>query len=202
MESIYRSPRALRAAFFLSAVFCAGSAAATTVIRSIGTNAGNLHAIGMASVPISSTTVTFTSPLPAQTAVGAVGMGDVLVIQGETLFIASYDSPTQVTLQSAATVDHSTPTTSFTVTRAFNTLQAWENARDGDLVGLNLMEVGVAYKDGTFAETLTIDGSTTDSSHFMHLTVAPGQRHNGTAGTGVVLDGQVADRLGIEVLND
>jgi hypothetical protein len=172
------------------------------VIRSIGTNTGNLHASGMASVTIGSTTVTFTSSLPAQTAVGAVGMGDVLVIGGETLFIASYDSPTQVTLQSAATVDHSPPTTSFTVTRAFNTLQAWENARDGNLVGLNLMEVGVAYKDGPFTETLTIDGSTTDSSHFMHLTVVPGQRHNGTAGTGVVLDGQVADRMGIEVMDN
>ncbi len=202
MESIYRLPQALRTALLVTAMFYAGSAAAATVIRSIGTNAGNLHATGMASVPIASTTVTFTSPLPAQTAVGAVGMGDVLVIQGETLFIASYDSPTQVTLQTAATVNHTPPTATFTVTRAFNTLQAWEDARNGNLVGLNLMEVGVAYKDGPFAETLTIDGSTTDSSHFMHLTVAPGQRHNGTAGTGVVLDGQVADRMGIEVLDD
>lgn len=202
MESIYRSTQALRTALLVTAMFYAGSAAAATVIRSIGTNAGNLHASGMASVPIGSTTVTFTSPLPAQTAVGAVGMGDVLVIQGETLFIASYDSPTQVTLQSAATVNHTPPTATFTVTRAFNTLQAWENARDGNLVGLNSNEVGVAYKDGPFTETLTIDGSTTDSSHFMHLTVAPGQRHNGTAGTGVVLDGQVADRMGIEVLDD
>jgi hypothetical protein len=34
------------------------------------------------------------------------------------------------------------------------------------------------------------DGSITDSTHYMHLTVAEGQRHNGTAGTGVVVDGQ------------
>ncbi|MHC4545949.1 MAG: right-handed parallel beta-helix repeat-containing protein, partial [Planctomycetota bacterium] len=34
------------------------------------------------------------------------------------------------------------------------------------------------------------DGSITDSTHYMHLTVAEGQRHNGIAGTGVVVDGQ------------
>ena len=69
MESICRLPQALRTAVLVTAMFYAGTATAATVIRSIGTNTGNLHASGMASVPIGSTTVTFTSSLPAQTAV-------------------------------------------------------------------------------------------------------------------------------------
>jgi hypothetical protein len=36
---------------------------------------------------------------------------------------------------------------------------------------------------------IVIDGSTTDAFRYMLLTVAPGQRHNGTAGTGVIVDG-------------
>jgi hypothetical protein len=131
-----------------------------------------------------------------------VGTGDVLVIGSETLFIKTFDSATQVTLQSPATVDHNVPTSSFSITRAFNTLQSWENSRNGDLVSENRVEIGVAYKDGAFTETLTIDGGTTDASHFMILTVAWGQRHNGTASTGVVLDGQAADRMGIEIWDD
>ncbi|MGH9461101.1 MAG: right-handed parallel beta-helix repeat-containing protein, partial [Vicinamibacteria bacterium] len=179
-----------------------GLSAAGVNHRSIGTFTGNLHPIGMASVPLGSTTVTFTAPLPPQTAVGAVGTGDVLVIGSETLYIKTFDSATQVTLQSPATVDHSVPTSSFSISRAFNSLQSWENARNGDLVSENRMEIGVAYKDGAFTETLTIDGGTTDASHFMVLTVAWGQRHNGTASTGVVLDGQAADRMGIAVMDD
>ena len=100
---------------------------ATANHRSIGTNTGNLHPPGTASVPLGSTTVTFSAALPAPTAVGAVGVGDNLTIEGEILFIVSRDSDFQVTLQSPATVDHTTPTATFTITRAYNTLQAWED---------------------------------------------------------------------------
>jgi hypothetical protein len=69
-------------------------------------------------------------------------------------------------------------------------------------VGQNRREIGVAYKDSQFAENLTINGNTVDSTRFMHLTVAEGQRHNGTGGTGVALNGQAANRMGIEIFNN
>ena len=75
----------------------------------------------------------------------------------------------------------------------------------GDLLAANRLEVGVAYKDGTFTETVSIGGSTTDASRFMWLTVAEGQRHDGTAaivGTDhVVLDPTIAGH-GFAVLDD
>ncbi len=55
--------------------------------RSIGTNTGNLHPSGTASVPLGSTTVTFSVVLPLPTAIGAIGLGDKLIIEGEILFI-------------------------------------------------------------------------------------------------------------------
>ena len=57
-------------------------------------------------------------------------------------------------------------------------------------------EVGLCYNDGVFRSRARISlvrirGSHTDAERYMHLTVAENQRHNGTAGSGVVLDGGV-----------
>jgi hypothetical protein len=153
-----------------------------------------------------STTVTFGggASLPSPDAIGAIGAGDQLNIGGETLFILSRDSGTQVTVQSPALANHSGE--AYTITRAFNTLQAWETARQGDLVAEDRVEVGVAYKDGPFTAgsniTLVFDGSTTDGSHYLSLTVPPGQRHNGIEGTGVVLDGQDATKNGVRIYDN
>ena len=84
-------------------IYVAFGPTAQTNFRSIGTNTGNLHPLGNASVPQGSTTVTFTAALPVPTAVGVVGPGDQLDIEGEILFIQTRDSDFQVTLQSAAT---------------------------------------------------------------------------------------------------
>lgn len=154
---------------------------------SIGTNPGTL-ASGSASVPVAgSTTVTFGASLPSN-----VGIGDQLTIDpggpnDETLYILSRTSATEVEVQSPATFAH--PSHFFQIRRAFNSIQDWENARQGNLVGDGRSEVGVAYNDGTFPNGVLIDGSVTDSSHFMTLTVAPGQRHLGIAGTGARVDG-------------
>ena len=154
--------------------------------RSIGTNSGTLYSTGNATISSGSTTVTFGggASLPVSTAVGAVGPGDELVIGSETFYILSRDSDTQVTVQAAATANHTSE--SYTIKRAYNTIQGWEDDRDGNLVSENRIEVGVCYKDGAFNELVDIDGSTTDATHYMWLTVAEGQRHNGKAGTGVV----------------
>ncbi|KPJ58692.1 MAG: hypothetical protein AMJ46_13775, partial [Latescibacteria bacterium DG_63] len=147
---------------------------------------------GNASIDIGTTTVTFGNgaSLPVPTAVGAVGQGDKLIIGSETFYILSRDDDTHVTVQTAATSTHTNE--SYEIRRAYNDFQSWENGQQGtgNLVGEDRIEVGVAYKDGPFTPTTTttIDGSTTDATHYMLLTVAPGQRHNGTAGTGVVVD--------------
>jgi hypothetical protein len=168
--------------------------AATTNYRSIGTNSGILYNTGNASIDIGTTTVTFGNgaSLPAPDVVGAVGQGDKLIIGSETFYILSRDGDTHVTVQTPATSTHTNE--SYEIRRAYNDFQSWEDGQQGtgDLVGEDRIEVGVAYKDGVFAPpaTITINGSeNTDARHYMSLTVAPGQRHNGTAGTGVIVDG-------------
>ena len=159
------------------------STATVVNYRSIGTNTGTVYSTGNATVATGSTTVTFGSgaSLPAN-----VGQGDKLTTAGDTYYILSKDSATQVTVHSPSASPHTT--TAYTITRVYNTLQAWEDDRQGDLVADNRREIGVAYNDGPFSTVLSIAGSTTDANHYMTLTVAESQRHDGTAGTGVVLD--------------
>ncbi len=71
-----------------------------------------------------------------------------------------------------------------TNSRNYSTLQAWEDARDA---GTDI-EKGECYNDSTFTAGVTIDGTTGDADSYMWLTVASGNRHNGTAGTGVKVD--------------
>ncbi|MCJ7823492.1 MAG: hypothetical protein MUP44_01185 [Anaerolineales bacterium] len=151
----------------------------SSAYRSIGTNAATLYAVGTASISQGSSTVTFAdgASLP-----GNVGQGDKLTISSEVFYIKSRDSATQVTVQEKAGAGHSGE--AYIIARAYNTISAWEADRQADLVAENRIEVGVAYNDGPFDEQVTISGSTTDASHYMHLTVASGQRHDGTAGTG------------------
>ena len=74
--------------------------------------------------------------------------------------------------------------------RDYSTITAWESAQQGDLVLLNEIHKGEMYNDSPFDETLNIDGSITDANHYMWLTVAAGERHNGSASTGAVIDNQ------------
>ncbi len=78
----------------------------------------------------------------------------------------------------AATTHSSEP---FTIARAFNALQSWEDSRDGDLVAENRREVGVVYNDGPFSAGVNINDSRTDAVRFLKLTVAPIHRHKGSA---------------------
>jgi hypothetical protein len=119
-----------------------------------------------------------------------IGIGDKLTMGGETFYIVSRDSASQVTLSGTASLlDHTRD--SYTIERAYNTFADWESNRQGNLVGDNRREVGVAYSDGvlTPSDDILISGSTTDANHYMMITVAEGHRHTGVAGTGVVVDG-------------
>ena len=179
-----------------------------TTYRSIGTNGGILDNVGNASITAGTNIVTFAggASLPVPTAVGAVGVGDVLILDPggspEVTYISSRDSDTRVTLQTGAMATHTN--VPFEIRRAYTTLQAWEDAHDGLLVAENRREVGVTYKDGPFIppyassnSALLINGSTTDADRYMWLTVATGQRHGGIAGAGVVFDGQGVTKFGI-----
>ena len=162
-----------------------------------------IYSTGDASVAQGATTVTFAggASLPTR-----VGVGDELTLDPggtneETLYVQSRISATELTVQSSALIDHSTPE-SYTLERAYKKIQDWETDRQGDLVDEDRMEVGLAYNDGPFHENVLIDGAIADSSHFMRLTVAEGHRHSGTAaGSHVVLDPDTAGHA-FEVRSD
>lgn len=80
-------------------------------------------------------------------------------------------------------------------------IQAWENAIDGNLVTADRIERGILYKDSTFtiSATVAFGGSTLDSTHYIELTSAPSDRHDGKAGTGVILASAGGVQHGIDV---
>jgi hypothetical protein len=63
--------------------------------------------------------------------------------------------------------------------RDYSTLQAWEDACPVDLTAVDEIWRGEAYNDSEFysasAVVLTISGTTTDSTRYLHLTAASGQ---------------------------
>ena len=146
------------------------------------------------------------------------GRGDWIIIDGGNYTISSVDSELQLTLTAPFTgTTGSYPTD---IRRHFTTLQQWEDCisfagcpggypfppSSASLVADNRSEVGITYKDSVFTtgttRMLRIDGSITDATHNIRLTAAPGNGHNGTAGTGVVLDGGGTIHTGIDVGDD
>ncbi len=173
--------------FFLGGALAASAAPGSTNYRSIGAGGEPLYATGTATVSAGEVLVTFLgATLPNPYATGAVGRGDKLVIGGETLFILSRISPTQVVVQSKAKADH--VDASYVVERAYGSLQAWESDREGNLAAEKRREVGVAYNDGVFTQGLVVEGSMTDAEHYLHLTVAEGQRHDGVGSIGAAVE--------------
>jgi hypothetical protein len=161
----------------------ASAASDVTNYRSVGTNSGTIYSTGLASIASGFSTVTFGggASLPAN-----VGQGDKLTIGATIYYILSRDSATQATVQETASSTLSDQ--GYTIKRAYNDLQSWETARQGDLVAEARTEVAVAYDDGDFTSALALDGSATDATHYMEITVASGQRHAGQSGVGAVLD--------------
>jgi hypothetical protein len=90
----------LTVAFALGVALAAGAAPVATNYRSIGVGEEPLYATGTATVSAGDVLVTFRgASLPNPYATGAVGRGDKLVIGGESLFVLSRISPTQVVVQ-------------------------------------------------------------------------------------------------------
>lgn len=65
----------------------------------------------------------------------------------------------------------------------YTTVAAWEAGNQGDLVTADEVRVGEIYDVNTTA-ALTVDGSTTDATRYMHLTVNSAYRHAGVWDTG------------------
>ncbi len=82
------------------------------------------------------------------------------------------------------------PTTVVKTIRAsggdYTTLSAWEAANQGDLVTADEVRVAECYNDwpSGLDDQVTIDGSTTDATRYLKITVAAGHRHNGTPQSG------------------
>jgi alpha-tubulin suppressor-like RCC1 family protein len=140
------------------------------------------------------------------------GRGDRIGINGTDYTIQWVSSDTELTLTTPVSGNY---TGAYTISRQFTTLQAWENCISGaggctyfPVVGGNLVsqkrkETGIAYKDSVFTDNLVIDGSTTDATYNITLTVDPGNRHSGIAGSGVVLNpasDALADQHAIAVM--
>lgn len=71
----------------------------------------------------------------------------------------------------------------------YTSLTAWEAGEQGNLVTLDEIHTAVCYNDWSgsgLVETagVTIDGSTTDATRYLKITVAEGHRHDGTLGSG------------------
>jgi hypothetical protein len=92
-----------------------------------------------------------------------------------------------------ATVTKSIGTTS----RDYSTMTAWEADLDaGTIYSASDHAVGECYNDSAFDESVTIDGGATIGLASVTLTVAAGERHDGTAGTGARLVASVFRTFG------
>jgi len=68
----------------------------------------------------------------------------------------------------------------------YNTLALWEDAVDGDLVTNTSQPTAECYDDdGTLTSYVKIDGSTSNASYYMKITVPEGERHAGKFSTSV-----------------
>jgi hypothetical protein len=189
--------------------FTTGTLLTKTVYYSIGT--GGDKKTGSPTITITSGTATLGA---AQT--GNVGVGDKITISGGTqsaVYISAVNSQTSFDV---ILVDGSTPVddsgTVTTIARAYNTIST-AVANAGTALGtFNLASAAtklylVCYKDAAFSEAVQIDGYTTDADYFLTLTVAgasqvasgTSQRHNGTEGTGAVVQPPSGANYGISV---
>lgn len=100
------------------------------------------------------------------------------------------------------------PTTVVKTIRAsggdYTTLSAWEAANQGDLVTADEVRVAECYNDwpSGLVDAVTIDGSTTDATRYLKITVANGHRHTGIPKTGFFARQTAAFAHTVRVLDD
>ena len=72
--------------------------------------------------------------------------------------------------------------------RTYSTYTAAEAAHDQDLVAADSILTFEGYDDADLVENLAIAGWTSDATRYATWTVAAGERHDGTRGTGVTIN--------------
>lgn len=156
--------------------------AQTVSYRSIGADAGVIASGNDASVSAGTTTITFTQALP-----DVVGLGDLITVGGESLFVNGRPDDTTLTVETAAAATHSAA--AWSVQRAYTQLKDWETNQQGNLVSLDRIEVGVVRGELLATETpmTDIEGSVVDATRFMMLVGQP--EHLGQSGAGARLIG-------------
>ncbi len=77
-----------------------------------------------------------------------------------------------------------------TAGRDYSTITAWEAVLDGNIYQSDDDAVGECYNDSNFTAGGTIDGGGTVGLNSVELTVANGEHHDGTAGTGAKIVSQ------------
>ena len=141
------------------------------------------------------------------------GRGDRILIQGTNYPILIVNAEDRLRL--AEPYGGPGGTWGYTIARQFTTLQAWQDCisfttactyfpvTSSSLVADDRSEIGIAYNDSVFtlATDVIIDGSTTDATHTITLTVDPGNRHNGIAGTGVRVNANLTTNE-IQIVDD
>ncbi|MFO7709640.1 MAG: C25 family cysteine peptidase [Desulfobacterales bacterium] len=174
----------------------------TEVYYSVGTSTADLKT-GSPTITISGSTATLSV---AQT--GNIGVGDVITYNTSSkAYIKAVISQTSFSVCTATGVVPGSVSnaTVNSIKRVFNDIATAESnsswasyLNTSNLVSNNLALTWVCYKDGPFnvSSPISISGYTTGSSNYLTLTaagsshVASGvsQRHNGAAGTGVMIE--------------
>ena len=201
------------------AIHTADSASGGDVYYSVGTSRATSTDLKTGSPTI--TIVNGTATLN-QTQTGDIGVGDEIDYDTDNkiAYIKSVLSPTQFILHDAigGLPGNVSGVAVNSIMRAFDTMtNAEANSADAShLNNLDLTATGadanltwVAYKDGAL-DLVQILGYTTDATHTITLTVASAsqvasgtsQRHDGTAGTGVVIDIGGSSLDGVNVRDD
>jgi hypothetical protein len=186
-----------------------GPHASRTYYRSIG-NTGAIVGAGASGISVTNGSNVVDAP-GAQWVTGKRGRGDVITIAGVNYMVGSVVSETRLYLSEPypGATQSGLPTQ---IRRQFATLADWKSCIDGQgatpppagpcyyfpapttsLVADDRNEVGIVYNDGSaYAAGLVIDGSTTDATHTIALTVDPGHRHNGIGWSGSGIPAGVA----------
>lgn len=81
----------------------------------------------------------------------------------------------------------------------YTTITAWEAAKQGNLVTADQVQIAECYTfTGGLSDMPVISGSTTDSTRYMKVTVASGNRHGGIPKGGFYLTNSTSDSYGFQ----
>lgn len=125
--------------------------------------------------------------------------GQYIVISGTTNYNGTYQIKEVTDQSNFAYYDNTKDGTTAAETTGtagghYTTLSAWESAEEGDITetGTDVIAVAECYDDFPTGldDSVIIDGWTTDVDNYVKITVAPGDRHNGTFQSGFFITDQ------------